>query len=96
MMQSRMLGTMLLATLPLASLPLAILPLLGAMRPAAAQERGADHSSRGGVGDRAPYVTSTGQTVPRPGQSQSGGTTPLDKGIQNEDNKIDGSICKGC
>lgn len=43
-----------------------------------------------------PYITSTGETVPNPGQSQSGGTTPLDRGIQRQDNKIDGSICKGC
>ncbi len=45
---------------------------------------------------RDPYVTSTGETVPNPGKSQSGGTTPLDRGIQRDDNKIDNSICKGC
>lgn len=43
-----------------------------------------------------PYITSTGETVPNPGQSQSGGTTKLDRGIQRQDNKIDNSICKGC
>jgi hypothetical protein len=42
------------------------------------------------------YLTSTGETVPRPGASQSGGTTPLDRAIQQQDNKIDNSICNGC
>lgn len=42
------------------------------------------------------YITGTGATVPNPGRSQSGGTTPLDRGIQNQDNAIDKSICKGC
>ena len=42
------------------------------------------------------YLTSTGETVPRPGASQSAGPTPLDREIQQQDNKIDNSICKGC
>ena len=42
------------------------------------------------------YLTSTGATVPRPGDSQSAGPTPLDRAIQQQDNKIDNSICKGC
>ena len=42
------------------------------------------------------YLTSTGEAVPRPGVSQSGGTTPLDRAIQQQDNKIDNSICNGC
>ena len=42
------------------------------------------------------YLTGTGETVPRPGASQSGGTTPLDRAIQQQDNKIDNSICNGC
>jgi hypothetical protein len=42
------------------------------------------------------YLTSTGETVPRPGASQSGGTTTLDRAIQQQDNKIDNSICNGC
>jgi hypothetical protein len=42
------------------------------------------------------YLTSTGETVDRPGASQSAGPTPLDRKIQQEDNKIDNSICKGC
>ena len=42
------------------------------------------------------YLTGTGATVPRPGVSQSDGTTPLDRAIQQQDNKIDNSICNGC
>jgi hypothetical protein len=42
------------------------------------------------------YLTSTGETVARPGASQSAGTTPLDRAIQQQDNKIDNSICSGC
>ena len=42
------------------------------------------------------YTTSTGETVPRPGVPQASGPTPLDRKIQQEDNKLDNSICKGC
>jgi hypothetical protein len=42
------------------------------------------------------YLTSTGATVPRPGASQSAGPTPLDRAVQQQDNKIDNSICNGC
>jgi len=42
------------------------------------------------------YLTSTGETVPRPGASQSAGPTPLDRAVQQQDNKIDNSICSGC
>ncbi len=42
------------------------------------------------------YLTTTGATVPRPGASQSGGETPLDRKIEQENNKIDNSICNGC
>jgi hypothetical protein len=42
------------------------------------------------------YQTSTGATVPRPGVPQASGPTPLDRKIEQEDNKIDNSICKGC
>jgi hypothetical protein len=42
------------------------------------------------------YLTSTGETVPRPGVPQGSGPTPLDRKIQQEDNQIDNSICKGC
>lgn len=42
------------------------------------------------------YLTSTGATVPKPGASQSSGPTPLDRAIEQQDNKIDNSICSGC
>jgi hypothetical protein len=42
------------------------------------------------------YTTSTGATVPRPGVPQGSGPTALDRKIQQEDNKLDNSICKGC
>jgi hypothetical protein len=42
------------------------------------------------------YQTSTGATVPRPGVPQASGPTALDRKIQEEDNKLDNSICKGC
>jgi hypothetical protein len=42
------------------------------------------------------YLTSTGETVPRPGASQSAGPTPLDRAIEQQNNKIDNSICTGC
>jgi len=43
-----------------------------------------------------PYITSTGATVAHPGQPQSGPTTPQERAIQRQDNRIDSSICKGC
>ncbi len=42
------------------------------------------------------YLTSTGETVPRPGLPQSSGETPLDRSIEQRDDRIDNSICKGC
>jgi hypothetical protein len=42
------------------------------------------------------YLTSTGETVPRPGVLQSSGTTPLDRAIREQNDRIDNSICKGC
>jgi hypothetical protein len=42
------------------------------------------------------YLTSTGETVPRPGVSQSSGTTPLDRAIREQNDRIDNSICTGC
>jgi hypothetical protein len=42
------------------------------------------------------YLTSTGATVPRPGVPQASGPTPLDRSIEQKDNQIDNSICKGC
>jgi hypothetical protein len=42
------------------------------------------------------YLTATGQTVARPGVPQSSGETPLDHFVEQQDNRIDNSICKGC
>ena len=42
------------------------------------------------------YLTSTGETVPRPGVPQGSGPTPLDRAIQQQNNRIDNSICNGC
>ena len=42
------------------------------------------------------YLTSTGETVQRPGVPQASGPTPLDRSIQQQDNRIDNSICRGC
>jgi hypothetical protein len=42
------------------------------------------------------YLTSTGATVPQPGVPQASGPTPLDRAIEQQDNKIDNSICSGC
>jgi hypothetical protein len=42
------------------------------------------------------YLAPTGATVPRPGVPQGSGPTALDRKIQQEDNRIDNSICKGC
>ena len=42
------------------------------------------------------HLTSTGETVPRPGVPQSSGETPFDRYIEQENNRIDNSICNGC
>jgi hypothetical protein len=42
------------------------------------------------------YLTPTGETVPRPGVPQSSGETPLDRYIEQQDDRIDNSICNGC
>ena len=42
------------------------------------------------------YLTLTGETVPRPGVSQSSGSTPLDRAIREQNDRIDNSICTGC
>ncbi len=42
------------------------------------------------------YLTSTGETVPRPGAPQSSGETPLDRAIREQNDRIDNSICSGC
>ena len=42
------------------------------------------------------YLTSTGETVPRPGVPQASGPTPLDRSVERQDDRIDSSICTGC
>jgi hypothetical protein len=37
-----------------------------------------------------------GETVPRPGVPQSSGTTPLDRAIREQNDRIDKSIWTGC
>jgi hypothetical protein len=41
-------------------------------------------------------LTSTGQTVPRPGVSQGAPPSRLDRRIEDKDNLIDLSICSNC
>jgi hypothetical protein len=42
------------------------------------------------------YLAPTGATVPRPGVPQASGPTALDRKIEEENNRLDNSICKGC
>ena len=42
------------------------------------------------------YLTGTGATVARPGVPQASGPTPLDRSIEQQNNRIDNSICTGC
>ena len=66
---------------------------------AIAQERTTpshDQSTNGGVGARTGHVTSSGETVPHPGASQSAGTTSIDRGVMKNDDAIQNGICKGC
>ena len=72
--------------------------MVAAIGPAGAfaQEPARDRPADGGAGVRTGNITSTGATVPNPGAPQASGTTPLDRGVEQQDNKITGSICKGC
>jgi hypothetical protein len=42
------------------------------------------------------YLTSTGETVARPGVPQSSGDTPFDRYMRQQNDRIDNSICKEC
>ena len=55
-----------------------------------------DLPANGGTGLRTGNIATTGQTVPHPGASQGAGVTPMDRGIEQEDTKIQSGICKGC
>ena len=66
-----------------------------------AQARGpdpVDASSRGNATRllNKNYLTSTGETVPRPGASQGAGATDLDRAIRRKNNRLDQSICSNC
>lgn len=60
-----------------------------------AQDTSRSASPRAGTANEG-NITNTGQTVPIPGGSKSEGTTSLDRGVQQKDNEIPGSVCKGC
>lgn len=76
----------------------ALVAIIGSMTAAAAQQLPSSDVAPGHTDPRArdPYVTSTGATVPNPGKPQGGPTTPQERAIQRQDNRIDSSICKGC
>jgi hypothetical protein len=42
------------------------------------------------------HLAPTGKTVPNPGVPQASGTTDLDRKIQQQDDRTQESICKGC
>ena len=42
------------------------------------------------------YLTSTGETVARPGASQGAATTGLDRRIEQQNNRVSQSICSNC
>jgi hypothetical protein len=42
------------------------------------------------------HLAPTGKTLPNPGIPQASGTTEFDRSIENQDDRIDESICKDC
>lgn len=42
------------------------------------------------------YLAPTGETVPHPGASQGAPTSDLDRHIEQENNRLDQSICSNC
>ena len=42
------------------------------------------------------YLTSTGETVPRPGLPQSSCETPLNRSIEQQDDRTQNSVCSAC
>jgi hypothetical protein len=78
-----------------AALALAVVTVAAAQTdtaPTPSQTNGA----RAAAGIRSGNITSTGATVPNPGVSKGAGVTPMDRGIQREDDRITNGICKGC
>ena len=43
-----------------------------------------------------PYLTPTGEVVPKPGQSQSGPETSAERKAQQQNDRILNSICSNC
>ncbi len=87
--------------MPRLALTVIIFAALNAGVPANAQSDGgyvAPERSRPAPGHllNQDYLTSTGETVPRPGAPQSSGETPLDRAIREQNDRIDNSICTGC
>jgi hypothetical protein len=42
------------------------------------------------------HIAPTGKTLPNPGVPHASGTTDFDRSIQKQDERLQGSICKGC
>jgi len=66
-----------------------------ATNPVQAQTGGSTENKPTGVLNE-DYLTSTGQTVPRPGVPQGAPTSDLDRRIEKQNNRIDNSICSNC
>jgi len=54
----------------------------------------ARHKATGLLNEK--FLTSTGQTVPRPGASQGAGATDFDRRIEQQNDRIEQSICGNC
>ncbi|RVU14391.1 hypothetical protein [Methylobacterium oryzihabitans] len=78
-----------------------LLIVVGLAAGAAQAREAADQTGTGGGPGStitAPYTTSTGQTVPRPGAAERAGERRLDDLTREErrNDAIDDSICRGC
>jgi hypothetical protein len=54
----------------------------------------ARHKPRGLLNEK--FLTPTGETVAHPGESQGAPTTALDRWIEEQNNRIDQTICSNC
>jgi hypothetical protein len=82
---------------------LAFLLALMLAEAATGQTQTAPPAGRGNPGPERPagllnqdYLTSTGETMPRPGVPQGVPTSPLDRRIEEENSRIDQGICSNC
>lgn len=55
---------------------------------------GSRHNATGLLNEK--FLTSTGQTVAHPGASQGAGATELDRRIEQQNDRIEESICGNC